>query len=179
MWTEAIKRSKTVQIPLNDGYVGGKLCFFIDDKVYIPPRPPGSLTKHDPRVLHGVTSVQGGTRNSLFVVDKSNGLGEGGVLEIQQVVVELFRSRLETPDLRDEISKKRERVQDIEAENNKIIKSAKTSTEASASPRIIAVDTLQTNELDELKDKLKDSLSAAAVRRSNLITELKDRELEK
>ena len=36
---------------------------------------------------------------------------------------------------------------------------------------------MQTNELDELEDKLKDSLSAIAVRRSNLITELKDREL--
>lgn len=171
------QRSPTVQIPLNDGYVGGKLCFFIDDRVYIPPRNPGSLTKHVPQVLHGVTRVQSGIRNSLFVVDQNNGLGESGVLIVKQVLVDRFNSRPETSNLKssiinnlsDEISKKRERVQDLEAEKDEIKNFAKTSFE------LAAVDSMQSNELDELEDKLKASLSAIAARRSNLIK--KDTEL--
>lgn len=170
--------SQTVQIPLNDCYVGGKLCFFIDDKLNIPPRNIGSMTKHSPKVLHGVTRVESGIRNSLFVVDQSNGLGGDGVIIVKQILVERFNSRLETSDLKssiinnlsEEVSKKRERVQDLEAEKDEIKKIAKTSFD------LAKVDSMQSNELDELEDKLKASLSAIAARRSNLMNE-KDTEL--
>ena len=65
----------------------------------------------------------------------------------------------EVSKTRDEVSQKRKQVQDLEAENDEIKKSAKISFE------IAAVNTMKTNELDELEIKLKDSLSAIAIRR--------------
>ncbi len=64
--------TKTIQIPLNDSYKGGKLCFFVNDKIIVPPRIPGSMTCHKRDVLHGVTSVQDGFRNSFFIIDVNN-----------------------------------------------------------------------------------------------------------
>jgi hypothetical protein len=95
--------TQTVQIPLNDSYVGGKLCFFIDDKIVVPPRNPGSITIHKRDILHGVTSVQEGTRNSFFIVDldKMTGLlEEVNVITIKKETVESYNSRKETTDLR-------------------------------------------------------------------------------
>ena len=71
--------TSTSQIPLNSRseYVGGKLCFFVNDQVHEVPRPPGSLVQHPPQVLHAVTSVTEGVRKSLFLVDHSNGLTNG------------------------------------------------------------------------------------------------------
>ena len=76
--------TSTSQIPLNptSEYDGGSLCFFVNDLLHMVPRIPGSLVQHPPNVLHGVTSVTRGTRKSLFIVDKGNGLGEGGVVEL-------------------------------------------------------------------------------------------------
>ena len=51
-------------------------AFFANDQLHKIPRPPGSLVQHPPRVLHGVTSVTEGTKKSLFIVDRLNGLGE-------------------------------------------------------------------------------------------------------
>jgi hypothetical protein len=79
----------TVQIALNDPaeYEGGRLCFFAlreeerDDELIILERPAGSVCAHPRAVLHAVTSLTAGSRQSLFVVDTTNGLGEGGVIE--------------------------------------------------------------------------------------------------
>ena len=95
--------TKTIQIPLNDSYVGGKLCFFVDDKIVAPPRNAGSLTIHKRDVLHGVTSVQEGVRHSFFVIDldKMGGLlEETNVFTIKKETVESYNSRKKTSDLR-------------------------------------------------------------------------------
>merc|ERR1719413_149549 len=69
--------TSTSQIPLNSEteYKGGKLCFFVNDRLHFISREPGSLVQHPPKVLHGVTSVTEGARKSLFIVDDVNGLG--------------------------------------------------------------------------------------------------------
>ena len=76
--------TSTSQIPLNPPteYKGGQICFFVNDQLHFVPRPAGSLVQHPPNVLHGVTQVTEGTRKSLFIVDKSNGLGENGVVNL-------------------------------------------------------------------------------------------------
>ena len=76
--------TSTSQIPLNPPteYKGGQICFFVNDHLHFVPRPAGSLVQHPPNVLHGVTQVTEGSRKSLFIVDKSNGLGVGGVVEL-------------------------------------------------------------------------------------------------
>jgi hypothetical protein len=76
--------TSTSQIPLNSPteYKGGQLCFFVNDQLHFIPRPRGSLIQHPPEVLHGVTSVTEGTRKSLFIVDRDNGLGDEGVIEL-------------------------------------------------------------------------------------------------
>jgi hypothetical protein len=88
--------TSTSQIPLNseNEYSGGKLCFFVNDTVHMVSRKPGSLTQHPPHVLHGVTTITAGTRKSLFVVDKSNGLGENGVVQLSSDhIVSIFASQ--------------------------------------------------------------------------------------
>ena len=84
--------SSTSQIPLNETseYDGGTICFFMKDDLYMVSRVPGSLVQHPPNVLHGVTSVTRGIRKSLFIVDKSNGLGEGGVIKLTSDHVNTF-----------------------------------------------------------------------------------------
>jgi len=91
--------SSTSQIPLNapEEYKGGALCFFVHDQLVFVPRVAGSLIQHPPRVLHGVTSVTEGTRKSLFVVDRYNGLGEAGVVTLaSDDVVEFLASESKT-----------------------------------------------------------------------------------
>lgn len=88
--------TKTLQIPLNDesSYKGGKLCFFINEKIIVPPRVPGSMTFHNRDVLHGVTSVQEGIRNSFFVVDVNKGTGlleQKDVFKIKRETVEAYK----------------------------------------------------------------------------------------
>ena len=84
--------SVTVQIALNDEteYKGGKLCFFVNDRLDLLARPAGSMTQHPAKVLHAVTSLTEGTRKSLFVVDQENGLGEGAVHMVNEKEVKEF-----------------------------------------------------------------------------------------
>jgi hypothetical protein len=84
--------TSTSQIPLNptSEYEGGDLLFFNNDELQTIARIPGSLVQHPPKVLHGVTSVLRGKRKSLFIVDESNGLGEGGVIILDQDHVRTF-----------------------------------------------------------------------------------------
>jgi len=89
----------TVQIALNstDDYEGGRLLFFVNDKVHdLENRPPGSVVQHPPRVLHGVSAMIKGTRKSLFIVDHTNGLGEDGVVEIEEEHVNAFLESIKT-----------------------------------------------------------------------------------
>jgi hypothetical protein len=76
----------TVQLTLNDdsAYEGGRLCFFSGNRLAIPARPAGTLTKHEPRVLHGVTRLYAGVRYSLFVADHANGLGQEDVFDLNE-----------------------------------------------------------------------------------------------
>ncbi|KAI2512900.1 hypothetical protein MHU86_1446 [Fragilaria crotonensis] len=84
--------TSTSQIALNcpSEYKGGRLCFFVNDALHILERPLGSITQHAAGVLHGVTALTEGTRKSLFVVDQTNGLGEGGVIQVRSDLVQLF-----------------------------------------------------------------------------------------
>jgi len=66
-----------VQYALNDdeAYKGGRLCYFSDDiGLLVPRRPAGTLTVHF-KEMHAVSRCLNGVRYSLFVVDRSNGLG--------------------------------------------------------------------------------------------------------
>ena len=82
----------TVQIALNDSdeYQGGRLCFFVRDHLHVLERPAGSVCQHPPKVLHGVSALTEGTRKSLFMVDVSNGLGDGDVVEVTSAHVQSF-----------------------------------------------------------------------------------------
>jgi len=82
----------TVQIALNDNaeYSGGRLCFFVNDRLEVLDRPIGSVCQHPRAVLHAVTALTEGTRKSLFVVDHTNGLGENGVVEVTEQHVQAF-----------------------------------------------------------------------------------------
>jgi hypothetical protein len=85
--------TSTVQIALNDenDYSGGRLVFYNSAKgLYIPRRLKGSMTRHRPNILHAVTPVLEGVRKSLFIVDRSNGLGEKGVYHIGEEDVNTF-----------------------------------------------------------------------------------------
>ena len=89
--------TSTSQIPLNSmsEYDGGIICFFVKDELYMVFRVPRSLVQHPPNVLHGVTSVTRGIRKSLFIVDKSNGLGEGGVIKLTSDHIIAFLAQCE------------------------------------------------------------------------------------
>ncbi len=114
---------KTVQIPLNDPaqYKGGKLVFFIDDKIVVPPRTLGSLTRHRRAVLHGVTAVQQGVRNSFFIVDKPYGSGleeQEGVITLKESLVVDYNSRSETIALKHSLVK--EKMHQLQKDNTKL-----------------------------------------------------------
>eukprot|EP00984_Skeletonema_dohrnii_P002181 scaffold749_cov90-Skeletonema_dohrnii-CCMP3373.AAC.6 len=89
---DGIYASSTSQIPLNSPteYKGGQLCFFVNDQLHFVPRPIGSLIQHPRNVLHGVTQVTEGMRKSLFIIDRDNGLGEGGVVVLSSDDVASF-----------------------------------------------------------------------------------------
>ena len=68
---------QTVQLALNNPteYTGGRLCYFSKEKgVEVLDRQAGDITKHGTKTLHAVTQLTTGTRYSLFVVDRDNGL---------------------------------------------------------------------------------------------------------
>ena len=102
--------TSTSQIPLNSPteYEGGQICFFVNDHLHFVPRPRGSLVQHPPNILHGVTQVTEGMRKSLFIVDKSNGLGENGVVNLTDDDVTSFLAHRAVVS-----GKKRKRVVDL------------------------------------------------------------------
>lgn len=72
----------TMQLALNDPeeYEGGKLCYFVKNRLHALTRHAGSLVGHAPPTIHGVTALTGGVRKSLFLVNQSNGLGERDII---------------------------------------------------------------------------------------------------
>jgi hypothetical protein len=75
---------ETIHLALNNDseYEGGRLCFFTPERgVEVLNRNAGDLTKHATETLHAVTRLTSGTRYSLFVVDRNNGLGDFLVVE--------------------------------------------------------------------------------------------------
>jgi len=88
--------SSTSQIPLNSTseYKGGQLCFFVNDHLHMVRRKAGSLVQHPPNILHGVTSVTEGERKSLFILDVTNGLGEGGVVKLKPDHIDSFLTEI-------------------------------------------------------------------------------------
>jgi hypothetical protein len=92
---------QTVQLALNDDteYEGGRLCFFTKAKgVEVLQRNAGDITKHCSKVLHGVTPLTKGTRYSLFVVDKTNGLGDKCVIDPDVELVDMVLSLIRAED---------------------------------------------------------------------------------
>jgi serine/threonine protein kinase/ubiquitin len=106
--------TRTVQIALNDttDYEGGRLCFFqCPDAQYpegnliiLDERPAGSVCRHRRDVLHAVTALTSGTRKSLFVVDKTNGLGEGGVVHVKENHVHSFLMETELREVKTKLT---------------------------------------------------------------------------
>jgi hypothetical protein len=96
----------TVQVALNDPteFSGGRLIFFVNNRLIVPDRIAGSVCQHPRAVLHAVTALGEGTRKSLFVVDQSNGLGEEGVVDVIDAHVQAFvaESREKRPSRRQE-----------------------------------------------------------------------------
>ncbi len=94
----------TIQIALNSPseYVGGRLCYFVKDQLCVLERPIGSMTQHPAKVLHAVTALHSGTRKSLFVVDKSNGLGEGAVATVTASDITAFKDFLSKATINNE-----------------------------------------------------------------------------
>ncbi|CAB9503039.1 Polyubiquitin (Fragment) [Seminavis robusta] len=82
----------TMQLALNDPeeYQGGKLCYFVNNRLHVLTRPAGSLVGHHREVLHAVTALTGGVRKSLFLTDYSNGLGEKDVIIASKTDVAAF-----------------------------------------------------------------------------------------
>ena len=70
-------------------------AFFVNDQVHEIPHVPGSVVQHPPKVLHGVTSVIEGVRKSLFIVDRMNGLGEGGYYNLTNEDISSFLAQCE------------------------------------------------------------------------------------
>ena len=92
---------QTVQLALNDDteYEGGRLCYFTKAKgVEVLQRNAGDITKHCPKVLHGVTQLTKGTRYSLFVVDAANGLGDKCVIDPDVELVDMVLSLIRAED---------------------------------------------------------------------------------
>ena len=81
----------TVQLTLAEGPAGGRLCFFDHAGLHVQTRRAGSWTAHPCDVWHGVTRLVGaGVRRSLFVLDRSNGLGEHEIHDVDDEDVTTF-----------------------------------------------------------------------------------------
>jgi small ubiquitin-related modifier len=63
---------RTLQVPLNDTFVGGDLVFVTEGKICVPKRPAGSATVHGNDIAHGVTTLREGVRYSLFLLLQQN-----------------------------------------------------------------------------------------------------------
>lgn len=71
--------SSTSQISLNDDYEGGRIFFYNKGRLRMPEHPAGSIIQYRAGVFYGVSAVTKGTRYSLFIMDKTNDLGDKGV----------------------------------------------------------------------------------------------------
>lgn len=80
----------TTQIPLSGDIDGGRLCFYTEKGLSMPPRVVGSAVSHYPATMHGVTALHRGTRRSMFVLDHANGLGDADVAQITSSHLEGF-----------------------------------------------------------------------------------------
>jgi len=178
--------TKTIQIPLNDSYKGGKLCFFVNDKIVVPSRIPGSMTCHNRDVLHGVTSVQEGIRNSFFLVDVSN--RGGNVIDIKKETVEAYNSRKETSDLKYSLVKKKlslaeDKIKELKGLVDKLCdvsdsdsrsrssRKRKITSECEVSPatKTSEFDTMNNiSEIEELEHQLNATLSAIASKKASI-----------
>lgn len=100
--------TSTTQIALNDPteYEGGRLVYFHCDELRVLNRPTGSIVQHSAKVLHGVTALISGTRQSLFVVDKTNKWGYWGAYHLDGV------NDVGMEDLNDFFESKRPKVAD-------------------------------------------------------------------
>ena len=60
----------TLQVPLNDDFVGGNLVYLDQPnrRIVQPRRPPSSATLHNNAVVHGVTKLEQGVRYALFLL---------------------------------------------------------------------------------------------------------------
>ena len=59
---------RTMQVPLNDNYSGGRLVFATDGQLWAPPRTAGCATLHGNDIVHGVSPLTSGVRYSLFLL---------------------------------------------------------------------------------------------------------------
>jgi len=107
----------TTQIVLDSQCLGGELVYFCLAKesagrapgggagtggggeeelgeLHVVQRRKGTVTHHRPNVLHGVARVVSGTRKSMFVVDKSNGLGDKDVVDFERAHDDKFSTVL-------------------------------------------------------------------------------------
>ena len=62
---------KTMQVPLNDDYKGGKIIY-LNNKTIIPERDIGDGILHTHEIVHGVSELTEGIRYSLFIQYKYN-----------------------------------------------------------------------------------------------------------
>ena len=85
----------SIQIALNSpsNYVGGELCYFLSNSCayFVSPRA-GSLVRHPPNILYGITNLTQGSRKSLFLVDGNDNSGSEGVIEVNEELVKRFLS---------------------------------------------------------------------------------------
>ena len=105
------------------------------------------MTVHDPNVLHGVTSVQEGIRNSFFVVDANNGLEE--VITIKRETVEAYNNRKETFEFKISLL-------------NKELTLLRGKIDGST------IDSMNLIEIEELEKQLNATLSKTASRRASI-----------
>ena len=83
-------------------HIGGRLCYFtLRNGVEVLQRQAGDFTKHSCDVLHAVTRLISGTRYSLFVVDRANGLGETGIIEADLELVKSILAVMEHEEAAD------------------------------------------------------------------------------
>jgi len=62
---------RTMQVPLNENFIGGELVFLTEDgEIVKPQRPSGSATIHDCSIVHGVTCFRSGVRYALFLLQE-------------------------------------------------------------------------------------------------------------
>lgn len=64
---------RTLQVALNDNYVGGVLQFVVRGEIQTLKRPTGTATVHGGTTLHAVSAIESGCRYGLFVTEVASG----------------------------------------------------------------------------------------------------------